>query len=213
MRTNIKSQYIMLFSISVLVFSDLYFRNYLLTRDVFYDFFSNQMSNEQIENFINNQEKWSFLIYIIIPTIYILKISLTSICIYIGFYFYQNDKIRLGDIMGKVIKADLIFLIPILLKTLWFSLGDINFNLEDFQYFSPISLLNIFEVSMIQKWLIYPLQAINIFEVAFWIILGYQLKTFLKNDFTKSFKLVLASYGSGFIIWIIFVVFLTLNLT
>jgi hypothetical protein len=47
--------------------------------------------------------------------------------------------------------------------------------------------------------------------VAFWFALAYELKAYFQDDFAKSFGTVMASYGSGLVIWIVFVVFLTLN--
>lgn len=213
MQTTIKTRYILLFSMILIILFDTYFRSFLLTRDIFYDFYAEQLSIDQIENFLNSRDEWAFLSYIILPLIYLIKISLTAICVYTGIYFYQNEGISLKDIIRIVIKADLVFFIPALIKLLWFSFINTNFSLVDFQYFMPISLLSIFEVSQIEKWLIYPLQTLNIFELVFWLLLGYQLKPLLKKDFSESLKLILASYGSGLMIWIIFVVFFVVNLT
>jgi hypothetical protein len=115
--------------------------------------------------------------------------------------------------MQIVIKADLIFFVPMLLKTFWFSFIITDFSLTDFQFFTPLSLLSIFDVSLIDKWLIYPLQTFNVFEVIFWFLLGYQLKSVLRKNFSESFKLIITSYGSGLIIWVVFVVFFVVTVS
>jgi hypothetical protein len=101
-------------------------------------------------------------------------------------------------------------LIPGVVKIFWFSFQR-DYTLEDLQYFMPGSLLNLFNPKEIEPWLVYPLQSINVLEVAFWFALAYELKEFFNEDFGKAFGTVMASYGSGLVIWIVFVVFLTLN--
>ena len=208
-----ESKYLMLFSIIATFSTGYYASKFLITEDVIYNFYAEQLSVKQIEKLLDTQSKWSWLGYVFIPIFYFIKIFLISGCVYAGLFFYRDNKMRFRDIMSMVVKADLIFLLPVFIKILWFSFGQTNFTFTDFQYFSPLSLLNIFDVSHVEKWLIYPLQAFNIFEVCFWVILGLQLKTLFNNDFNESFKVVLASYGSGFLVWVILVVFLTLNLS
>jgi hypothetical protein len=161
---------------------------------------------------LSQQEKWAWLGYLILPIVYLLKIGLISSCTYVGLFLVCGNKVRLRDIFPAVIKADMIFLIPAIIKLVWFTFNT-DYTIEDIQYFMPGSLLNFFESSSVEKWLVYPLQAFNIFEVAFWFVLAYQLKEFFKNDFTASFQTVALSYGSSFVVWVVFVVFLTLNLT
>lgn len=116
----------------------------------------------------------------------------------------------LKNIGSSVVLADSVFLIPSFIKVVWFSFQP-DYTLEDLQYFMPGSLLNLFNPKEIEPWLVYPLQSINIWEVAFWFALAYELKGYFEEDYTKSFSTVMASYGSGFLIWVVFVVFLTLN--
>jgi hypothetical protein len=85
--------------------------------------------------------------------------------------------------------------------------------LEDIQYFFPGSALSIFDPNQVQKWLLFPLQALNIFELGFSMLLAWQLKEYFEGDFTASFKNVALSYGSSYVVWVLFVMFLTLNYT
>jgi hypothetical protein len=116
----------------------------------------------------------------------------------------------LKNIGSSVVLADSVFLIPSFIKVVWFSFQP-DYTLEDLQYFMPGSLLNLFNPKEIEPWLVYPLQSINIWEVAFWFALAYELKEYFEDNFASSFGTVMASYGSGLVIWIVFVVFLTLN--
>lgn len=110
-----------------------------------------------------------------------------------------------------VVKADFIFFVIGIYKLVYFTVYPPN-TIEEIQNFAPGSLLQL--VSQVNEpWLIYPLQAINLWELGFMLMLAYQLKKYFKDDFTQSFVNVLLSYGSAFLLWIVFVVFITLNLS
>lgn len=189
-----------------------YSQTYLVTEDHIYSFYSTQLSYEQIEKMLASQEKWAWVSYAVIPIFYFIKIGLVSTCVYVGVLLGASQKVGFKEIMPAVIKADMVFFVPALIKIVWFTFQT-DYTLTDLQTFLPGSLLNFFEPSEIAPWLAYPLQAINIYELAFWVILAFQLKEYFKNDATSAFQTVALSYGSGFIIWVVFIVFLTINLT
>lgn len=182
---------------------------FILTDNHFYNHYSNQISFETIEEMIRIRHKWSWLSYVLLPIIYAIKILFISLSIYCGLFFSIDKKIQLKEILTLVVKADLVFLIPSMIKIIWFSFSE--YDLADFQKFYPLSLLNIIDESTVEQWLIYPLQTLNLFEITFWILLAYQLKRIYSYNFSQAFGLVVSSYGSSLLIWIIFMVFLTVN--
>lgn len=183
----------------------------LLSDNLIYEFYSEQLSIEQIDNILAQQKKWEWLSYVIVIVLYILKLLMIVLSLYIGFFFFEIKNIRFGEIITIVAKVDLVFFVPVILKILWFTFVEERFTLKDIQQFYPLSLVNIFDISSLDNWLLYPLQTFNIFEVLFWFALAYELKNYLKEDFTGSFKFVLSTYGSGLFVWVIFVVFLIVN--
>ncbi len=186
--------------------------NYVFLNDVFLKtYYSDQLSIDQISNLLFNKKKWEWVGYLILPIIYILKINLISICIIAGFFFFDK-KVSYSKIFKAVVLADIIFFVPQLIKIIWFSFNT-NYSMTDIQYFSPGSALSIFDPLTVQAWLLLPLQAFNIFELGFWFLLAYQLKEYFEGDFTASFKNVALSYGSSYVVWVLFVMFLTLNYT
>lgn len=217
MNLTIKQQhewrYILLLGIAfsaIMVFLN----NFLLISDnLMYDFYSEQLSIEQIDKLLAQQKEWAWLSYVFVGVLYLLKITLVAGCIYTGFFFINSNgpKIAFKEIITIVAKTDLIFFIPILLKILWFTFVEERFTIKDIQQFYPLSLVNIYDVASLENWLLYPLQTFNIFEILFWFALAYELKNYLKEDFTASFKFVLSTYGSGLFVWVIFVVFLIVN--
>ena len=67
---------------------------------------------------------------------------------------------------------------------------------------------------------IYPLSLLNVFELLYFVVLAWLLVGVINEanqerpvNFGKSLKLVTASYGSGLLLWVVFVMFISLNLT
>lgn len=203
-------RYFMLFGICLSVIFVYISKVVLISDNLIYDFYSEQLSFEQIDSLLKQQKQMEWVAYVAVVIFYLFKILSVSICVFIGFFFLDKP-IRFKSILSSVITADIVFFIPIMIKIIWFAFIVDHYSLMDIQQFYPLSLLNFFDTSTIAIWLLYPLQIVNAFEVLFWFALAYQLKEYLKNDFTESFKFVLTTYGSGLFVWVIFVVFLTVN--
>jgi hypothetical protein len=88
-----------------------------------------------------------------------------------------------------------------------------DFTLKDLQQYYPLSYVNFLDVENLEPWLLYPLQTINLFEITYFFVLVYGLHKLLKNKYWKSFEMVTVSYGTGLVIWLGLVMFLTLNVT
>jgi hypothetical protein len=88
-----------------------------------------------------------------------------------------------------------------------------NYTLEDLQYFYPLSAINITGYENLKPWFVYPLQVLNLFEVAYWLVLAYLLGKEFKEDIYKGLTVVASSYGVGLVIWVVAVMFFTLNMS
>ena len=94
-----------------------------------------------------------------------------------------------------------------------FELNGQPYTLEDLQYFYPFSTLNIIGYEGLEPWFIYPLQVLNLFELVYWLLLGYGLSKSLKTSMDAAMGIVVSSYGVGLLIWVVAVMFLTLNMS
>lgn len=187
---------------------------YLLVSDTLYtNTFAEQLTYEQIENLISYSEKWEWLGYTLVPLFVALKIALVASCLSIGLFFITN-RFNYKDLFGAAVVAEFVFLIPSILKILWFAFFKTDYNLVDLQLFYPLSALSLFDETAVQQnqsWLVYPLQTLNLFEVAYWLLLAKSVSEVIKKDFTKSFELVMASYGTGLVLWIVTIMFITVT--
>lgn len=172
----------------------------------------NQFTREQIISFLDVQKKWQWVGYALIPLLLLLKISIIAAILDAGCFFFDKE-IKYKRLFYIVTKAEFVFLLVIIFKTCWFYVFQQNNTLEGLQYFYPLSALNIIGYEGLQTWFVYPFQILNLFEVAYWLILAYLIGKELKVTITKGLTIVASSYGVGLVIWVVGVMFLTLNMS
>lgn len=184
---------------------------------LFINSLSEILTQNQIEEYLNFKKKWQLLSYLIIPILLLIKMSIIASIIYIGAFFYSKAKVTFKQLFNAVVKAEFVFLGVGVLKIVWFYFFQTNYTLEDLQYFYPLSALNIVGYKSLDAWFIYPLQVLNLFELAYWLLLSYFVGklAFTEKDKGKpmdlGFKIVASSYGSALLLWIVVVMFFTLN--
>lgn len=185
--------------------------------DLLYQSYSEKLTALQIKEIFELQEKWNWLSYTIIPLILLIKSSLIANVLYVGTFFFSKSKVTFKQLFNAVIKAEFIFLLIGIAKIIWFYFFQTNYTLEDLQYFYPLSALNIVGYQGLESWFIYPLQVLNLFELAYWLLLSYFVGklAFTEKDKGKpmdlGFKIVASSYGSALLLWVVVVMFFTLN--
>ncbi len=130
-----------------------------------------QLTSEQLNKVLNFNEKWQWVGYALIPIFLLIKIAIIAAVIDIG-CFFLNKEIKYKRLFYLVTKAEFIFLLVIVFKTAWFYVFQQDYDLDDLQYFYPLSALNIIGYQGLEAWFIYPMQVINVFELAYWFLLA-----------------------------------------
>ena len=175
------------------------------------------VSNQDINLYINNLKKWRLISQLFLPFLILIKVTIIGIILYIGTFFYSKTKVTFKQLFDAVVKAEFVFLGVGVLKIVWFYFFQTSYTLEDLQYFYPLSALNIVGYKGLDNWFIYPLQTLNLFELAYWLLLAYFIGklAFTEKDKGKpmdlGFKIVASSYGSALLLWVVVVMFFTLN--
>lgn len=181
------------------------------------NYLNSNFTINQVKDIIDFQKKWEWISYAIIPLILLIKIALITSVLYIGTFFYSNTKITFKQLFNVVIKAEFVFLGVGILKIVWFYFFQTNYTLEDLQYFYPLSALNIVGYKGLEAWFVYPFQVLNLFELAYWLILAYFIGKLAYTEKDKGrpmdlgLKIVASSYGSALLLWVVVVMFFTLN--
>lgn len=189
----------------------------LPVNDLLYQSYTEKLTTAQIEKVFALQEKWQWVSYAIVPVLLLLKVIVIASVLYVGTFFYSKAKVTFKQLFNAVVKAEFVFLGVGVLKIVWFYFFETNYTLEDLQYFYPLSALNILGYQGLEAWFIYPLQVLNLFELAYWLLLSYFIGklAFTEKDKGKpmdlGFKIVASSYGSALLLWVVVVMFFTLN--
>lgn len=185
---------------------------YLLDFDkLFYNSLAEKLSREQISEIFSIQEKWKFYGYIAVPFFILVKTFLIASILYIGVFFNHKLEATFQSLWEIVIKAEFIFLLVIVIKTLWFFFFVTNYTLIDVQNFYPLSGINIIGYQGLEPWFVYPFQALNLFELAYIIYLAYQIGAITKTSTDNGLKIMAFSYVPVLILWVVCVMFFILN--
>ncbi|MCK7532174.1 MAG: hypothetical protein MZV63_14665 [Marinilabiliales bacterium] len=97
-------------------------------------------------------------------------------------------------------------------KFLWFFLFAGNYDLNDIAFFYPLSLINIFSQEEVSRLWITPLQTLNIFHLVYIMVLSHGLTISCKIEKRDADNIVLSSYLPGLVLWIAFIMFLTIDI-
>ncbi|MCB9426652.1 MAG: hypothetical protein H6584_06445 [Flavobacteriales bacterium] len=194
----------------------LLFELFIPMDELIYTALSNKLAQEQVDKFFEDQASWWWLGYAATPLIVLLRAGLVAICLYIGVFMYEiheKTKITMIKIFKITLVGEFVLLSASYVKFFYFYFQTNDYSLEDIQRFSPLSLVSLFNIEELELWLQVPLQAFNIFELIYILLLSYFLSKIIHNKFTKSFELVLVSYGSGLLVWTGLIMFLLLNIS
>lgn len=194
----------------IIVFS--YLQHSILVNDqLYYNALSDQLSDDRIAKMLELEKKWQWIGYAVVPIGFALKFSLVSICLLIGSIFY-NYKLEFSDSFKIALLSDIVFVIPTLLKFTWFLIIQKSYSLEDIERFSPFSLLNFFDSKKLSSLWYYPLSTLNLFELLYIFSLAFWLYKFGVKSYDLGLKIALSAYLPGLIVWIILVMFITINI-
>jgi hypothetical protein len=172
---------------------------------------SEQLTSKQIKDYLEFQDKWKWISYLIVPVLILIKTVLISSILYIGVFVGNKSTVTFKKIWKIVINSEFIFLLVPVCKIIWFYFFQADYKLTDIQYFYPLSTINITGYENISPWYIYPLQTINVFEFAYIIYLSYQIGHLTKTNADTGLKIVAFSYVPALFLWVSIVMFFTLN--
>ncbi len=193
--------FVIMFSLITIISSE-----YIITSDIFYNSYSNQLTLDQINSLLFYKERYGWISYTLTIIGFTLKINFAAFCIFIG-VFFTNQKVKYKSILKIVLLAEFVFVIYSAFRLLFLYLGDFE-TIEQIRYFQPLSLFSLFQPGSIPDWFIYPLSILNVAELIYWFLLALGLRYIFKSNYLKNLKTVLTSYGTGLLLWIVVFVFI-----
>ena len=184
---------------------------FFINETVFYNTYADMFAYERAMEIFSVQSRYQWIGYILLPVTLIIKIIYNTTCVTVGSLLHQ-ERGEFESNFNICLKAEYVFVAMLLVKLAFFAFFKEVETLNDLG-FIPGSLLNLFDANEVPKWAIYPLQTINIWEVWFcWV--GTSLYSIQFNiSKAKAAALFCIPYLIGLFIWILVVVFITLQST
>lgn len=190
-------------------------KTYITTSSKIFDFLAKDYPNETVQNYMDGQKKWWWLSYALIPLFIGIKVLLVSFCLnFIKLFDLPGlEKVKFSDFVFLALIGEVVFITAGFYKFVNFYWIDTDYTIENLQTYYPISLLNLREYISKEKWLAYPLQLVNLFELFYWGILAWGVWELSeqKISFPKSVGLTTITYGVGLLFWVGVVSFFILN--
>jgi hypothetical protein len=141
--------------------------------------------------------------FVSIPLVYLWKFTVIAFVIWVGCFMF-GYRVTYGQCWGVVIGAEYIFLIPEVLKILWFMVVDTDPTYQDISAFYPLSLIHLVDYDVLEKRWAYPLRALNVFEVVYWFLLVEGIHHYARKDKKYVWIIVSCSYILIFFLWLLF---------
>lgn len=143
----------------------------------------------------------STLQYLSIPVIYLLKFTFIAFFIWVGCFGF-GYRVTYSNCWHIVMVAEIIFILPELIKIVWFLFFETDPNFATVRAFYPFSLMNFFDFEVVENKWHYPLKSLNFFEVLYWflIVAGIYIKS--KHDYKQSMLIGLFGYVLPYIFWL-----------
>lgn len=143
--------------------------------------------------------------YLTIPFFYLWKFTFTGFILWLGSFAF-GYKISFRKCWQITMIAETLFLIPEMLKIIYFMYVFTDPNLFEIRAFYPFSLMNLVDYEEVASKWHYPLKALNIFEIIYWAILMYGIHFAVKKKREVAVLIVLFSYVPVFLLWLWFYV-------
>ncbi len=149
----------------------------------------------------------STLQFLSIPFIYAWKFTVIGFVLWVGCFLF-GYRITFGQCWSVVMTAEFIFVLPELLKIIWFLFVNTDPNIHEIRAFYPLSLMNFFDYqTLIGSRFAYPLRAISVFEILYILVLvrgvnHFSFRAHKQNNAT--WWIVSTSYILVFILWLVF---------
>jgi hypothetical protein len=147
----------------------------------------------------------SGLKFLSIPFVYLWKVTIIAFVIWTGCFMF-GYRVTYAQCWGLVLVSEFIFLLPEVLKILWFLFVEQDPTYHDISSFYPFSLINLVDYTTLEKRWAYPLRALNVFEIIYWVLLVQGIHHWARKDKKYAWIIVSCSYILIFVLWLIFYV-------
>ena len=212
-KNNLLLSLTIIFFYLILTFVD---KTFIVSESKIFDYLANKYPSSVVQNYMESQKKWWWVSYVTTPVLIGIKVLLVAFCLnFVKIISEKLEDVQFRDILTVVLIAEFVFIIAGFYKFFNFYLIDTDYTLETLQTYYPLSLINYKEAISTEKWLAYPLQLLNVFELMYWGVLAWGIWQLAdkKISYQRSLGYVALTYGIGLLFWVGVVCFLILSVS
>ncbi|WP_194777439.1 sulfate ABC transporter permease [Pararhodonellum marinum] len=141
--------------------------------------------------------------YLWTPFSLLWNITMITFLIWVGSFMY-GYKIPFRPMWKFVMLAYLIFIVPEIIRLLWFLVIKTPDNFREVENFYPLSLFSLVNPSQVAAKFHYPLKTLNLFEVMYWYFLAVGFHTISRRNISTSIWVILGSYVLILLVWLVY---------
>lgn len=208
----IKSSAFLFISVCLIYISLMYVSTTLIFTDQFYyRSYSDFASVNIIEAFIEIKNRFSWAGYLLHPFLIFIKLLFVTCCICTG-AILADINFQFASIFQSSILAECVFIIAQIVNVINLFYHKEFVTIETMANYFPLSALSFYGIENVVPWLHYLLQTLNFFEVFYILFISWLLSKQWKPGLTDTLNIVLPSYGTGLLLWVLLVTFLRLHI-
>jgi hypothetical protein len=141
--------------------------------------------------------------YLTIPLVYLVKITVGGFVLWLGCFMF-GYRITFSQIWGITLLAEFVFVLPEIIKIVWFFFFVPELDYYEIRAFYPLSLMHFTEYADLDPRYHYPFKTLNVFEILFWIALALGIHQVARKRLSISFAIVATSYVPMLLLWLWF---------
>lgn len=138
-----------------------------------------------------------------IPLVYGLKFTIVGFILWVGCFMWGYN-VPYKKCWTVAMIAEVVFFVPTLIKIFWFMFVHTDPNYWEYSAFYPLSYMNFFDYSEVREKYWYVNQQLNVFEIAYWVVLTYGVDFAARKKKSVANAIVATSYIPLFLLWLWF---------
>ncbi|GHE51548.1 hypothetical protein [Roseivirga thermotolerans] len=138
-----------------------------------------------------------------IPVVYAIKFTIVGFVLWVGCFMWGYN-VNFYKCWNIAMIAELVFFVPTIIKIFWFMFIETDPTYWEYDSFYPLSLMNFYEYSEVPKKYWYVNQQLNVFELAYWVVLTYGVDFTARKKKSVANAIVATSYVPLFLLWLWF---------
>lgn len=143
--------------------------------------------------------------YLSIPIFLGWKLTWTTLTLWIGCFMF-GYRLHFNQLWKLVLLSEIFFFLPEIIKIIWFTVFGSDPSYNDYMAFYPLSLINLVDYTALSARWLYPLKALNVFEILYWPVLIFGIYFMSGKKLKTSAYIVLSTYSLFFLVWLGFYV-------